>query len=477
MKPEARTQEELTESDFLEMFFDEDKSFHKDFCGTVGINDDLTIQKPEFEALLDEIAAAYHEDTNAKKSIAKKHLRSVLIALIQCFFTKWLVLSISSKESLSGLINWLSANDYIHFKRGDSHRKVMTAVAPKMKLMSLVIDAGISSRDITFINEMKCFKLKDSEKKVIDAEPTQRDFKKYFSTTQKMNDLYRRHNVQLTVDFMTTEGSVTLAPPFLYRIGNNVQKTQRSASIPESYMRHHARYLRSQSEYERKVIGIHRWCDEIHKGERAFPHFYEGVSYQTLSGDVNKPFSRSRMRINGEAVTECDFSCMFPSMLYSKLGITIDGDIYRCDDYTDEEWTSKYRPVYKQCFNTLLNSSSESSFKKAVNSSLNKGEIYFDKEELSVQKILDDTLEAHPVLTETDIWFNDSANELFYLESCIAEEVMRAYISMDKVVLPMFDGFIVMNSENNQSELIEIMREAYTSVLGSRDNCLIKVEY
>ena len=64
---------------------------------------------------------------------------------------------------------------------------------------------------------------------------------------------------------------------------------------------------------------------------------------------------------------------------------------------------------------------------------------------------------------------------LQHYDSEIASLIIDKFIKLGKCILPWHDSFVVQVSDRDL--LIHIMREAWESVLGKRDNCFYDIEF
>lgn len=464
---------------------------------SIPLNEDIELSATRFDRLIHDLTQEYlaeYTGDATKPNIRKLNeaLQTIVINLLISSNHECTVIQMENcKPVFKQVIAWMKGR-YLHFNEGNNLKKLLSFAGMSDCLNNKCCNYGVSIADIQWKSKLTPHSVNFAEEKKpnkinikkidIDAEtPTAQDFKEFFRVTGLTNELYRHHKVKLALRPVEKGlSNTTVAPPLLRRIASDATISSRGRiRIHRLGLRHYARPFRfTKEKQDLNTIKVSK-ARKFEGNEFTSQLHYTGVQYQYLSGEVGAPFSRSRLLINGIPAAELDFSCMFPRIIYSELGIdTSEQDIYRCGNYSDEEWKSIYRPIYKDGFNILMNSKDDGAFKKGLRKSFTDEEYKISTNDLPVDKVLSDLLEAHPLLLEKGYFYGGRTKclENMYLESQIVEKVLEQYIQLDKVVLPMFDGFIVQNEGDNIEELELIMRESYESVVGN-SNCEIKREY
>ena len=121
------------------------------------------------------------------------------------------------------------------------------------------------------------------------------------------------------------------------------------------------------------------------------------------------------------------------------------------EDAYDRVLNGQHRDLVKEAFNAMMQSSTTLLTKPR---DLDLNDVEFDWMFLR-QAILD----AHKPIE--DMFFKGLGNELQYIDSCIAENLMMHYAKEDQPVLPVHDSFIMHSAFGESSELEESMRRAF----------------
>lgn len=165
---------------------------------------------------------------------------------------------------------------------------------------------------------------------------------------------------------------------------------------------------------------------------------------------------RPSIVINHKSTNEYDYSGMHINMLYTMEGIHNDLDTY---EMTYETYTAEQlRPLLKVSLLCILNADDEISALKAIRYEQNK-----DKSLLRVSNLrglIAAFLEKHESISK--YFYKGLGIELQYLDSQIAEYVIREFTRNGRVVLPIHDSFIC---ETSFAHLLpELMRDAYYKI-------------
>jgi hypothetical protein len=181
--------------------------------------------------------------------------------------------------------------------------------------------------------------------------------------------------------------------------------------------------------------------------------------------DTDEPLTdlkRSRLFINDKPCIERDYSALHLILLYAQQGIDYwaenKGDPYKVPNpvYPDEN-----RTLGKLMTLLAINAASRRSTFSAVNNELrdvNLPPLKYDQ----FNRHFDQIIEKHEPIA--DSFFADEGIKLQFIDSQIAEIIIREFTRQDKVVLSLHDGFVTQ--EENEKLLIEMMDKAFQQVTG-----------
>jgi len=183
--------------------------------------------------------------------------------------------------------------------------------------------------------------------------------------------------------------------------------------------------------------------------------FY-GAEYQQLPNSKEWPL-RSSLLINGNPVTEADYSGLHMTMLYHLKRINFNGDPY------DIGYDPVLRPIIKIMANIMINSKAKN---KVVFSTM--GSIYNDndlrktyfnhKEDHLLKSIHEKLIEKHQDIKEH--FHSGYGIRLQKMDSDIAMEILLEMMHNDIPCLCVHDSFIVENQHKDL--LVDMMRERYS---------------
>lgn len=201
-------------------------------------------------------------------------------------------------------------------------------------------------------------------------------------------------------------------------------------------------------------------------GGRFYGGFWQTMPNRTkYDPDTDEPLTdlrRSRLFVNDKPCIERDYSALHLILLYAQRGI----------DYWTEYKEDPYEvpnPVYPDENRTLgklmtllaINAASRQSTFSAVNNELrdiNLPPLKYDQ----FNAHFDQLMARHAPIA--DSFFADEGIKLQFMDSQIAEIVIREFTRQDKVVLSLHDGFVTQ--EENEQLLIEMMDNAFQQVTG-----------
>ena len=211
-----------------------------------------------------------------------------------------------------------------------------------------------------------------------------------------------------------------------------------------------------------RVFARGRWdC-----GGRFYGGFWQTMPNRTkYDPDTDEPLTdlkRSRLFINDEPCIERDYSALHLILLYAQRGIDYwteyKGDPYEVPNpvYPDES-----RTLGKLMTLLAINAASRQSTFSAVNNELrdiNLPPLKYDQFNAHFNQLM---AKHEPI---ADSFFADEGIKLQFIDSQIAEIVIREFTRQDKVVLSLHDGFVTQ--EENEQLLIEMMDNAFQQVTG-----------
>lgn len=182
--------------------------------------------------------------------------------------------------------------------------------------------------------------------------------------------------------------------------------------------------------------------------------FY-GATYQCLSEE-----QRKAIQINGNSTVEIDFRAFHVMMLYHLEKIDFQGDPYSAVSKV------KYlRDPIKKLMQMMINAKTPRKAIEAFNKYLYenpavRNDLYPDGlDGIELMKMIQHT---HKPIEK---YFNSGKGvELQYIDSQIAESILKHFMNKDVVCLCIHDSFIV--EEQYKDELIERMKEEYKKELG-----------
>ena len=200
-----------------------------------------------------------------------------------------------------------------------------------------------------------------------------------------------------------------------------------------------SRKILMPNQKRRQLVRI--YSESFKEGGRFYRHWCQG-----LPSDY-----RRYIRINGQQVTELDYSSIHPYILYAKQGLAMPKE----DMYTIKGMASgneNQRKICKTIVLTIFNVRPAQDPIKAVMTDLHKKGIRTKRNEI---KFLIEKLKKkhHPI---REYFGSGIGRELQRIDSDIAERIMVRLMEHDIPCLPVHDSFIVPASDR------EILRSAMT---------------
>ena len=184
---------------------------------------------------------------------------------------------------------------------------------------------------------------------------------------------------------------------------------------------------------------------------------------------------RHRITINNKPTIEMDYTTMHFSMLYDLLEDKLfdkegqalfqsNNDLYDLSAFTDWEEGSEYRKEVKLIMNYMLNCTDDEQVKAVIEK--NRAKDFTNgvpKRFGTWQGLIDFIKEAHAPINHN--FYTGKGLGLMFLDSLIAEKVMKRGVEEDICILTVHDSFIC--KLEHQGKLLNFMFDAYQEVIGA----------
>lgn len=180
-----------------------------------------------------------------------------------------------------------------------------------------------------------------------------------------------------------------------------------------------------------------------------------GRYYNGIESNMPKDF-RTRLMINGVQTVEKDFSCLHINFIYNQRGLRLTTDAYSKLSNGDPQ----LRSIYKLVGLISINAGSLKSAFKALRMELVKTKLNVvlpDLTDVTLTKLFENWCKAHKKIS--DAFFTDAGIRLQYLDSLIAEKVIKHFTDKGVIVLVVHDSFIIQ--DKYESELVDVMCKEY----------------
>jgi len=184
--------------------------------------------------------------------------------------------------------------------------------------------------------------------------------------------------------------------------------------------------------------------------------FSQGGRFYCGAESMLKKEFRPYIHINGQPTCEIDFKAMHIRMLYHRMKIDYRKDPYLIDDLRD---------IYKVVALTLVNAKTRLDAIKGIRKKLVDEELHKQINKLTddnISKLLDRFEKKHCKINND--FYSSPAIDLMYLDSQIANAVIKHFTKKGVVCLCVHDSFIV--PVRYRKELIQEMRAAYKAEIG-----------
>ena len=414
---------------------------------------------PEVNDFINLIYDAYFSNQNGKKSIAKKHIKIVLLDLYVAWLddpdlciavnmtrdfysknfgtdaTRYNELNISAKTI--HVVNTLKDKGLVGYKRGVEAQEgygsgFVSRIWAEPKLISMFERSALNQFMIYSHYDREMLVLRDEDKNDINYADTE-ETESQRLVVQQYNDILERTFIDI--------GSAN-SP----RLEIEKNKGSKSQGKP------HYVHILHKGKFTHRVFNNSSW-DE---GGR----FYGGF-WQRIGQDY-----REQILINNEETVELDFSSLHPVLAYVQAGVDYwkEHDIGPYDISVNGIEDAKVsREVIKKLFLLALNAKDQTILFKAFRSefdySLLDGlEYSFTDDALGA--ILDSIKARHTKIA--DQIATGAGTVLMNLDSRIVEFVIQRFLDNNSVVLSVHDSFIVI--ERHRDRLLAAMKDAWVFV-------------
>ena len=414
---------------------------------------------PEVNDFINLIYDAYFSNQNGKKSIAKKHIKIVLLDLYVAWLddpdlciavnmtrdfysknfgtdtTRYNELNISAKTI--HVVTTLKDKGLVGYKRGVEAQEgygsgFVSRIWAEPKLISMFERSALNKFMIYSHYDREMLVLRDEDKNDINYADTE-ETESQRLVVQQYNDILERTFIDI--------GSAN--SPRL-----EIEKNKGSKSQDKPHYVH----ILHKGKFTHRVFNNSSW-DE---GGR----FYGGF-WQRIGQDY-----REQILINNEETVELDFSSLHPVLAYVQAGVDYwkEHDIGPYDISVNGIEDAKVsREVIKKLFLLALNAKDQTTLFKAFRSefdySLLDGlEYSFTDDALGA--ILDSIKARHTKIA--DQIATGAGTVLMNLDSRIVEFVVRRFLDNNSVVLSVHDSFIVI--ERHRDRLLAAMKDAWVFV-------------
>ena len=414
---------------------------------------------PEVNDFINLIYDAYFSNQNGKKSIAKKHIKIVLLDLYVAWLddpdlciavnmtrdfysknfgtdtTRYNELNISAKTI--HVVTTLKDKGLVGYKRGVEAQEgygsgFVSRIWAKPKLISMFERSALNKFMIYSHYDREMLVLRDEDKNDINYADTE-ETESQRLVVQQYNDILERTFIDI--------GSAN--SPRL-----EIEKNKGSKSQDKPHYVH----ILHKEKFTHRVFNNSSW----EEGGR----FYGGF-WQRIGQDY-----REQILINNEETVELDFSSLHPVLAYVQAGVDYwkEHDIGPYDISVNGIEDAKVsREVIKKLFLLALNAKDQTTLFKAFRSefdySLLDGlEYSFTDDALGA--ILDSIKARHTKIA--DQIATGAGTVLMNLDSRIVEFVIQRFLDNNSVVLSVHDSFIVI--ERHRDRLLAAMKDAWVFV-------------
>ena len=414
---------------------------------------------PEVNDFISKIYEAYFSKQDGKKSVAKKHIKVVLLDLYVAWLedpelclaihmtrdhysknfgtntSRYNELNISAKTI--GVVKTLKENGLIGFKEGFERQEGFSSgrisrIWAEPPLVRLFEKSALNEFMIYSYTDRETIVLKDSDKNEIDYPETEE--------TESQRYVVQYYNELLEGTFIDI-GSAN-SP----RLEIEKHKGSKNPDKP------HYVNIQHRGKFTHRVFNNSSFTES--------GRFYGGF-WQRIGEDYRK-----QILINDEETVEIDFSSLHPVLAYAEKGV----------DYWKEYKVSPYdipvegiddrkaaREVIKKLFLLALNAKNDGELFKAFRSEFDYsllGSLKYKFTDDALGKMLDSIKAKHPMIA--DQIATGAGTVLMNLDGRIVEFVIKRFLTSNTPVLSVHDSFIVQTSQRDR--LQTAMKDAWVFV-------------
>ena len=402
---------------------------------------------PEVNEFISVIYNAYFSNQNGKRSIAKKHIKLVLLDLYVAWLddpdlciavnmtrdfysknfgtdtTRYNELNISAKTI--NVVNTLKDKGLVGYKRGVEAQEgygsgFVSRIWAEPKLINMFERSALHEFMVYSHHDREMLILRDEDKNDIDYPETEETDSQRL-VLQQYNDILAR----TFIDLGTAESP---------RLEIEKNKGSKNPDKP------HYVYITHKGKFTRRVFNNSSW-DE---GGR----FYGGF-WQRIGQDY-----RNHILINDEETVELDFSSLHPVLAYANAGVDYWKE-YKTDPYDVAvdgiEDAAASREVIKKLILLALNAEDQTALFKAFRSEFDYsllGDLKYSFTDDALGKILNSIKERHSKIA--DQIATGAGTRLMNLDSKIVEFVIQRFLETSTPLLNVFDSFIVQTSQRDR---------------------------
>lgn len=368
----------------------------------------------------------------------------------------------------------LSPERWIGYSRDNSKTKIdfrynrqHIAVSPLLKVVDGLVKHGYLTNKKGYYNRVtkkgKCSRMK-ATKKLIDLLEGEYGF---------TIDVVGRHPAEEVIYLKDKKKELVWyednrETPKMRKFLNEYNEFLQKTYIDIDYMGYvHQRKLNNMSPEYLVNLPTHLYFDLTkRKMRRVFNNgvFNEGGRF--YGGFWMEMPSKLRLRLilDSHKVVEADYSGIHIHLLYNQAGIDYgrkNQDPYEIPGYPE---TREYRNLFKKLLLAAINADTPDDARKALQKDINFNGADYPDQIPDLMKVIDDFKGYHePIANKL---CSGAGLKLMYLDSQIAELVMKSMMKLYVPVLPVHDSFICPKLHSD--ELMDTMERSYRKITGKR---------
>lgn len=415
-------------------------------------------EHPEINILVDELWARlfHNEECHSKrrgpkpKATKKKHVKCLLIDLyvgwktdpemyIAVHMSKsgWKANSRYNALNLSSMmiavIHSLIDGGWLEHYIGFEGR--LTRIRPSDKLRFLFSFIDVSRDEIDWHKNKEMLELRGSKDPAVGGSIQQLEYPDS-KETEQMRYLLKRYNqllVSQKIELSVTEDDY---------VERKITKGPQTGMVQRIY-------VDQGNLFVKRVFNNGSW--------KLGGRFYGGW-WQQISKEL-----RNEITINGKPTIEIDYKSMHVSLLFALIGHPHEYDPYSIELVDELVGRSlDQRSILKNLVLMCINSNSKKKAFSAFRSEYQPGHPCKRLKDIELERLLTAFLTKYPRLEK--FMFSGKGLELMFLDSCIAEYVIKHFTDQNVPVLTLHDSFII--AYDRVLELRAVMTEAGNKYAG-----------